>query len=152
MHRKAQIGERGLGRFVGVARFEPLRGAMETFAHGPMFVGIAEFAQQPADLVRAPPRFLDQPQRGGERDPASLRVFENAALEDAALPWPVPINLARAVLTQGRARLGKAGDRRLAARNRNRQSECLQFRLIVAGLELDEIEERPVTAQPAREA
>ena len=70
---------------------------MESLAQGPMFVGIPQFAEQPPDFFRSSPGLPDQPQCGGESDPASLRVFENAALENAALRRPIRVDPAGAI-------------------------------------------------------
>ena len=125
---------------------------MEALAQGAVFVRVAQFAQQPANLVRPSPGLFDQRQGGGERDAAGLRILEQPALERATLPRTFRVHPARAILAQGRTGLRKAGDRRLAARKGNRQPERFQFPGVVTPLEFHEVEERPVAAQAARAA
>jgi hypothetical protein len=146
VHRQAQIGELGLGGVIGHARFQPLRGAMESLAQCPVFVGIAQFAEQSPDLFRSSPGLSDQPQCGGKSDPARLRLLEHATLENATLRWPIRVDATRAILAESRARLGKAGDGFLPPRKRDRQPEQLKFLGIVARFEFDEVEECPVAA------
>ena len=88
---------------------------MEALAQGAVFVRVAQLAQEPADVVRPSPGFFDQRQGGGEGDLADLRVFEQLALERTALPRSLRVQLASAILAQGRTGLGKASDGRLAA-------------------------------------
>ena len=111
----------------------------------------ARFAQEPSNLIRQVPGLFDQAQRGRECDPAGVGVFEHAAFETAALRRPIRVDPTRAIHAQGRARLAKAGDRRLGARDRNRQSERLQFLRVIVRSEPDVAEERAVAAQPAGE-
>jgi hypothetical protein len=125
---------------------------VESLAQGPVFVGIAQFAQQSPDFLRSSPGLSDQPQRGREGDPSHLRVLEHAALENAALRWPIRVDATGAILAESRARLGKAGDGLLPARKRDRQPQHFQFLDIVTRFEFDEVKKRPVAAQPAREA
>jgi hypothetical protein len=119
---------------------------VEALAQRAVYVGVSQFAQQPADFVRSSPGLSDHPQSCSESDPASLRVFENAALENAALPRPIRVNAARTILAEGRARLRKASDRRLAAGNHYRQPQSLQFRSLVARFQFDDVEQRTVAA------
>jgi hypothetical protein len=149
VHHQAQIGELGFRLGVGVSKFQAVRHAMEAFAQSAVLLRVAQLAQQLAGFFRAPAGLFDQPQRGGERDPARFRVLEHAAFEHPALPWPICVEPAGAICAQSRARLRKPGDGRLAARNRDRQPERFQFRRIVARLEFNEIEERTVAAEPA---
>ena len=88
---------------------------MEALAQGAVFVRVAQLAEQTANVVRPSPGLFDQRQGGSERESAGLRVFEQAALERAALPRPLRVQLAGAILAQGRTGLGKASDGRLAA-------------------------------------
>lgn len=149
VHRQAQIGEPGLRRVVPVAGFQALGGAVKALAQGAVFVRVAQLAQQPANMVRLSPGAFHQRQGGGERDAAGLRVFEELALEGAALPRSIRVEPARAILAQGGTGLGKAGDGQLAAGKGNRQPECFQFPGIIARLKFHEIEERAVAAQSA---
>ncbi len=87
---------------------------MEALAQGAVFVRVAQLAQQPANLVRPSPGLFDQPQGGDERDSAGRRVFEQLALESAALPRSLRVHLAGTIRAQGRTGLGKASDGRLA--------------------------------------
>lgn len=125
---------------------------METLAQAPVFLRVTEFAQQPPDSVRPPPGLSDQPQGGGERDSSRLCILQQAALENAALRGSLRVQAARPIRAKGRARLGKTSDRGLAARNLDRQPERAQLRRIVARFQFDAIEQRAVTAQPARTA
>ena len=125
---------------------------MEALAEGAVLVGVAQLAQEPANLVRPSPRFFNQQPGGGECDSADLRVMEQLALERAALPRSLRVQPAGAIRAQGRTGLGKASDGRFAAGKGNRQPERLQFPGVIAPLELDEIEERTVTAQSACKA
>ena len=88
---------------------------MEAFAQGAVFVRVAQLAEETANVVRSSPGVFDQRQRGSERDPVGLRVFEQLALERAALPRSLRVYPAGAILAQGRTGLGKASDGRLAA-------------------------------------
>ena len=88
---------------------------MDALAQGAVFVRVAQLAQQPANVVRASPRVFDHRQGGGERGSGGLRVFEELALEGAALPRSIRVEPARAILAQGRTGLGKASDGQLAA-------------------------------------
>ena len=123
---------------------------MEALAQGAVFVRVAQLAEQTANVVRPSPGVFDQRQGGSERESAGLRVFEQPALERAALPRPLRVQLAGAIFAQGRTGLGKASDGRLAARHGNRQPERFQFPSIIALLEFNEVEERTVAAQAAR--
>ena len=125
---------------------------METLAHGAMFVRIAQLPEQTANFVGPSPGLFDQRQGRSERDSPRLRVLEQLALERAALPRSVRVQPARAILAQGRTRLGKASDRPLAAGKRHRQPERFQLPGIIALLEFNEIEERTVAAEAARAA
>ena len=125
---------------------------MEALAQGAVFVRVAQLAQQPANVVRPSPGVFHHRQGGGERDSPGLRVFEQLALERAALPRSLRVKLTSAILAQRRTGLGKASDGLLAAGKGNRQPECFQFSGIIAPLEFNEIEERAVAAQSARAA
>ena len=88
---------------------------MEALAQGAVFVRVAQLAEQTANVVRPSPGLFDQRQGGSERESAGLRVFEQLALERAALPRSLRVQPASAILAQGRTGLGKASDGRLAA-------------------------------------
>ena len=88
---------------------------MEALAQGAVFVRVAQLAEQTANVVRPSPGVFDQRQGGRERATAGLHVFEQLALERAALPRSLRVQLASAILAQGRTGLGKASDGRLAA-------------------------------------
>ena len=88
---------------------------MDALAHGTVFVRVAQLAQQPANVVRPSPGLFDHRQGGGERGSAGLRVFEQLALERAALPRSVRVEPAGAILAQRRTGLGKASNGQLAA-------------------------------------
>ena len=88
---------------------------MKAFTQGAVFVRVAQLAQQAANVVRPLPGFFDEPEGGGERDSAGLRLLEHLALERTALPRSLRIQAAGTILTQGRTGLGKASDGRLAA-------------------------------------
>ena len=152
MHGEAQIGELARRRFVFVAGFDALGGAMKALTQGAVFVCVAQLAQEAANVVRPSAGLFDHGQGGGERDSAGLRVFEELALKRAALPRSLCVDPARAILAQGRTGLRKASDGLFSARKGNRQPERFQFRGIIARLEFNEIEEGAVAAQSARAA
>lgn len=125
---------------------------MAAFAQGAVLVGVAQLAQEPANLVRQSPGLFDDWQRGRKRDPAGLCVLQEPALERAALPGAIRVQPATAIRAQRRTRLGKASYGRLGAGKGHRQPERLQFCGIIAPLEFDDIEERAVAAHSAGEA
>ena len=137
--------------FVGQARFHASLRAVKAIAQRPVFVGITELAQEATKVVRLPPGLFHPTQGGGECDSTGLRVLEHAALESAALPGPGRVEPARAICAQGHTWLAKLGHRDSRASDRNRQSQRLQLLRVVARSELDIVEERAVTAQPASE-
>ncbi|HWL17335.1 MAG TPA: hypothetical protein VNR00_17135 [Opitutus sp.] len=149
VHGEAQVGVFGIRVGVGAAGFEAFGRAVKTLAECAMFVGVAEFAEQPARGVRATSCLFDQPQGGVRREEAGIRFFEHAAFEHAALPRAVGIDAAGAIRAKGGAWLGKAGDGRFSARNLHWQAEGFQLRRVIADLEFDEVEERAVAAHPA---
>lgn len=75
VHSQAQICELVLRRFLRIAGFHALGGAMEALAQGAVFVSVAQLAQQTANVVRPSPGLFDQRQGGGERGSAGIRVF-----------------------------------------------------------------------------
>jgi len=125
---------------------------LEPFVQGTTLVGIAQFAQQSANVIRPPPSLFDQTKRGGEGDALGQSVFIDAALENAALRGSIGINSAGAIFAQRCAGLGKVCDRRLRPRERNRQSVRLQLLRVVDRSEPDVIEERAIAAQSAGKA
>lgn len=152
VNQQAQIGEPGLRGGVRSARLQAFRRAVEALAQRAVFLGVAQFTQQPPDLVGSPPGPAHQTETGGERDAPRLRILQYAALEHATLPRPVRVKAAGAILAERGARLRKASDWLPAARNPDRQPESAQFGGIVTRFQFDGVEQRSVAAETARAA
>lgn len=152
MHGQAQLGEGVSRRCIRESGLHALARPPEALIHRAMLVGVTQLAQEPADFVRVAPRLFDQPEGGCGGEAAGLEILEDTAFKAAALFRAVGVDPAGTISAQGRAGLGKTRDGRPGPRRLHRQAECLQFAGIIARQELHMVEERPVAAQPAREA
>jgi len=110
MYRQTQVGIFRVRLRPGAAGLEALGRAMKPLANAEVLILVTECAQQVADFIRPSPRGLHELQTPVKRDPTGLRILQDTALKDSALPRPITINATAAIGTQRRARLREASD------------------------------------------
>ena len=90
VHGLAQFREQVCRRCIRGTRFHTPLGASETVAQGAVLLGIAQLAEELADLVRLPPGLFDQSPRGSECDPSPIETREQALSRRRVLDELVP--------------------------------------------------------------
>ncbi len=110
MDGQSQLAENFGRLFVQASLFQPLCSSPEPTSKSPILVEIAEFAQQPPDVIRALMRSAYDSQSRFKIRPPGFEALEQHAFEFAAILRPFRVNPAVRTSESG-ARLAEAEGR-----------------------------------------